>query len=290
VYLAASLIPVVIAYTAACYSLLPERRMGGLFSWITSHAPDSGFTFNPFVSLFLTLRGSMRLIVGGKIGDFEADAVSWVAVSLATIFVFWAVLQLRAPHPGEWPRRRLRFTDPELAWLFVYVAFLFFWMPQNTFYRLFYLPPLIMIAARYVPARIIGTTAAAIALWNFAFLIHPQSEPTYNPPLAFASAIHARWAAGTPIVFHNFHPDLWTISYFNPQVSWISVNEVSAVALAKWLRYARGVEKPLWIEAEAWEAAQADPSARRWLADHENPRELIRYHYRNGEFRFYCLR
>jgi hypothetical protein len=62
-------------------------------------------------------------------------------------------------------------------------VFLFFWLPQNTFYRLFYLPALILLfglllAAR--PHRISRTLAVfviAVALANFLFMIYPFSHP-----------------------------------------------------------------------------------------------------------------
>ncbi|HLI84574.1 MAG TPA: hypothetical protein VKV17_11685 [Bryobacteraceae bacterium] len=78
-----------------------------------------------------------------------------------------------------------------------------------------------------------------MALCNFAFLIRPQSEAAYNPALVFASAQQSRWPPGTPILFHTFHPDLWTISYFTQEASWIVLNEASEPELEHWLQYAR---------------------------------------------------
>jgi hypothetical protein len=68
-----------------------------------------------------------------------------------------------------------------LVWTFLYVVFLFFWLPQNTFYRLFYLPALILLFGLLLaakPHRISRTLAAfvvALALANFLFLIYPFS-------------------------------------------------------------------------------------------------------------------
>ncbi len=247
-YLAASLGPVALVYTVAYRLLPPERRMGGFFAWITYHAPDSRFIFNPFTGVALSLRGTMRLVLGGKPHDFQGDAVSWIALAGFVTLVFLLARELRTSRSVHLAHRALRFSDPEIAWLAVYLIFLFFWMPQNTFYRLFYLPPFVMLVARYAPARVLGPAAAAIALWNFVFLIHPQSKPSHNPPLAFALAMRSEWQAGTPVIFHKFHPDLWTISYFNPRVSWIGISDHSAAELAKWLGYAQREKKPLWIE------------------------------------------
>ena len=53
--------------------------------------------------------------------------------------------------------------------------------------------------------------AASVFLWNFSFVIYPQSQVTCNVPLRFALAQHDKWPFGTPIAFHNFNSDLWTI-------------------------------------------------------------------------------
>src|SRR5581483_12413031 len=122
-----------------------------------------------------------------------------------------------------------RFTGPPLdvlVWTGIYLAFLFFWMPQNTFYRLFYLAPLITLLVAVLPrwpASHAGRLLPAVLLlWNFVFVAYPQSHPEYNAPLQFALSERNTWPPGTPIVFHNFHPDLWTISYFTPQAAWFS--------------------------------------------------------------------
>jgi hypothetical protein len=93
-----------------------------------------------------------------------------------------------------------------LLWASVYIAFLFFRMPQNTSYRLFYLPPLIVI-----PATAISETAALpmaaflfvalLLLWNFTFVIYPQAQAGFNTALRFALAQRDRWPPGTRIVF-----------------------------------------------------------------------------------------
>ena len=60
--------------------------------------------------------------------------------------------------------------------------------------------------------------------------------------------------------------------------------------LNKELERARSQQHALWIEASAYELLAADAKGRIWLAAHERPEELIRYHDAKHDFRFYCAR
>ena len=184
---------------------------------------------------------------------------------------------------------------PLVVWTCVYLAFLFFWMPQNTFYRLFYLPPLIAIfavAIRYaLNLRWAGWLfVASLFLWNFTFLIYPQSRIESNAALHFALAEHDHWPAGTPVVFHHYPSDLWTISYFNPQAAWIGLDRYDPAQLDRDLQYARDQHTPLWLEASAFDLIASDPDGRRWLIDHLKPAEGILFHDAKHEYRFYAAR
>jgi hypothetical protein len=93
--------------------------------------------------------------------------------------------------------------------------------------------------------RIGFSFAAVLLLSNFVFLVYPESREEFNAPLRFALAQHDAWPAGSAIVFHRFHPDLWTISYFNPQASWIGLEQADVGQMERDLAYARSQRKPL---------------------------------------------
>jgi hypothetical protein len=144
--IAAAIIPVAAAYSID-YRLAPhDPSVTGLFSWITWHSPDSGFAFHPITNLGYTARGTLRLFFGGKVGDLARDGVSkaaLTALAIAIVVLFAAVW--KAVRAGG-----QRFGVPAfhlLVWAGIYLAFLFFWMPQNTFYRLFYLAPVVLVLA-----------------------------------------------------------------------------------------------------------------------------------------------
>jgi len=109
-----------------------------------------------------------------------------------------------------------------------------------------------------------------------------------NAPLRFALAQHEHWPPGTPIAIHTFHPDLWTISYFNQQAAWIGFDKMDLDRLEQNLIAARQRGQPLWLEATAYDFLSADPAGRRWLASHPAP-ALLRFQDPKHEFRFYAV-
>jgi hypothetical protein len=121
-------------------------------------------------------------------------------------------------------------------------------------------------------------------------VIYPQSRTAFNAPFRFALEQHDTWVPGTPIVFHVFHPDLWTISYFNPQTSWIGIDRADIDALDRSLEYARRQKSPLWLEEGAYQMFAADPDGERWLTLHERPGERIEFKDERHHFLFHSLR
>jgi uncharacterized membrane protein YecN with MAPEG domain len=281
-YLAAALAPVAIAYVGTYEAANPGQSF---WRWITSHSADSAFSFNPLKDLGYTLRGTVRLFFGGRWPDLVPNPLSIAICVLLAIAAAGLVFYASRAFPWKWatPPRAL------ILWIAVYVAFLFFWMPQNTFYRLFYLAPLVVILAPQA-TRAAALFAAAMLLWNFAFLIYPESRTEFNAPLRFALAEHDAWPGGSAIVFHRFHPDLWTISYFNLQAAWIGLDRADLNDMNRDLAYARGSNKPLWVEQTAYEFLDGTAEGRQWLAAHERPNELVQFKDEKHEFVFHAMR
>ncbi len=297
IYLTVAFLPVVLTYVLAYRAAFRKMVVvPGLLPWITSHAPNSGFSFNLGTNAVLTSRGTARLLFGGKLSDFAGDPIAiaaCVSLILAAAAIFstcvWRairdMLASRLPSPPLYAA----------LWAGIYIAFLFFWMPMNTFYRLFYLPPLVvlvMAVLRPTPRSrdALWAFAAVVLLWNFSFLVYPLSRADHNVPLRFALAQHEKWRPGTPIVFHRFHPDLWIISYFNQQASWITLEQVNLVQLEESRERARSAGNVLWLEETAYDLVAADPSGQRWLALYERRDELLDFRDAKHRFTFHCVR
>ncbi len=287
-YCTEALVPVAVAYVWAYQAAQPPE---GFFAWLTSHSSDSGFSFNPLRDAAYTLRGTVRLFFGGRLPDVVHNPLSWAAcLTLACAMIAFA-FYIRSALPLRWPPS----VAVLLLWTCVYLVFLFFWMPQNTFYRLFYLAPLVLILAASLAdtpqAHRAGFAFAAVLLLsNFVFLAYPESRPEFNAPLRFALAQHDSWPPGSAIVFHRFHPDLWTISYFNPQASWIGLDRADLGDMERDLAYARSQNKPLWVEQTAYELLAGTPDGSKWLREHEHPDELVRFQDEKHEFVFHSIR
>ena len=159
------------------------------------------------------------------------------------------------------------------AWIISYLVFLFFWLPWNTFYRLFYLPPLILLAGvvlsqcqvrlgkarRYRLALLVG----AVAVFNLTFYILPYSRVAANPPLEFALKMNPVWNQGTMVYYGTFITDDWTIRYFNPKTSWRSLDPRSLGDVEKELP-----SRNVWLDTTALDLLSSRPEGREWLSAH----------------------
>lgn len=168
----------------------------------------------------------------------------------------------------------------------VYILFLVFWLPQNTFYRLFYLPPLVLLVGRWIPQQLHRSAPLLIVLlvWNLTFLAYPNSRVESNEPLEFALAEQRRWPAGTGVVLSSWNTDLWTIAYFNPQAAWISMPKIDLASLEQVRRGVRSV----WLTQGACESIAQSPEGRQWLASRLD--RNVHFCTRKHDFRFYRLR
>jgi hypothetical protein len=183
------------AYAYLFYLASPAFSVQRLLSWTASYSPDADTQFNLWSNLTYSLRGLVRLFLGGRFNLLKGllnpvIILLFVVLVSAVAFVLFNVGRSLAMAilAGRVPKLRLETRQKTvlllaLLWTFLYVVFLFFWLPQNTFYRLFYLPALILLfglllAAR--PHRISRTLAVfviAVALANFLFMIYPFSHP-----------------------------------------------------------------------------------------------------------------
>ncbi len=217
------------AMYAMAFRLASHKPPGISFpGWLSYHA-EVPFSFKPLAGAGWLLLGTARLFAGGKL-----EGLAYAAAPVSLALVVWAVAQFVK---GRRLMASLRRESPLLLWTGVYAAFLLIWEPYNTFYRLFYLVPLIAllaVAARALPARPLAALAMSLFCWNLFAYIYPNSRVEKNQVLAFALEQRKHWPPGTGIIFSQFVPDLWTISYFNPQVSWIPLERPDAARVSEY--------------------------------------------------------
>jgi len=268
---------IVAAYAWLFYLATGTFDLARLIHWTASYSPDADTQFRFLSNLQYSLRGLVRLFFGGRVNLLRGLVNPAIAVLLlcliAAIFVF-IINALRNLRPIKLRLEMHRKTALLLAlvWTVVYVVFLFFWLPQNTFYRLFYLPALILmlglalISLKNAPANshALAAFTIAMALANFLFLIYPFSHTEKNPPLAFALQMNREWPTGTVIYYGAENSDAALIRYFNPTTRWQLLRLSS-------------INGPAWLETTAIDQLRSTPEGTRWLETHarkESWREL----------------
>lgn len=275
--------------------------------WITNFSPEHGFTFTFWDNLTYTLRGHSRLFVGGRISflrDLKSPfifAMTGVTLMLASLFFFKLFRHFRelktalsrALHDeGRFKSLRLLCV----VWIAVYLIFLFFFIPQNTFYRLFYLPAIIVLAGTFLapdeasPNHVRRYRAAIFvalaSVANLTYSAYPYAQVQANPPLAMALELNKSWPQGTVIYFARWNSDNSLVRYFNPQTVW---REANRETLEKEMRESPKSE-PVWMDTTMIDLYQSTPEGRTWLENHTVRR--AEYELVNSKFKlqFYQLK
>lgn len=186
---------IIASYAYLFYLASGSFNLQRLLSWAASYSPDADTGFNLWSNLRYSLRGHVRLFFGGRFNLLKGLVNPLLAVMIAAVvgtvvFVLfnWLKSLATAILVGRLPKLRLETRQKtvlllSLLWASVYVVFLFFWLPQNTFYRLFYVPALILLLGlllvaaqrRAAKPRTLAAFVIAVALANFVFMIYPFS-------------------------------------------------------------------------------------------------------------------
>lgn len=286
-----SLLALAITFTAYCYCyylITGTLDFGKFIHWITSFSTDVSFSFDARSNLFYSLRGHWRLFFGGRFNAIKGllnPFIVLLMIGLAAVLVTFLYKLLRSFGKPDLQWVGLLKTDRQLRsllmlsalWTAAYFVFLFVWLPQNTFYRLFYLPALILMVGLILAARErahpqqrryrLALFIVIVSLFNFLFLIFPYSHAQKYPPLAFALEMSHVWPRGTVIYYDMPNSDNSLVRYFNSTTTWrqlptdpgVLEREVGDV-------YARGVTA--WLEASAIDQLSTTPDGAQWLSRH----------------------
>lgn len=132
VYLATVLLLSSGAYYTCFQIATGQTDLAAFVRWVTYHTPDSDFSFDAVHNAWLTIRGTARLLVGGRVSNFDSGRIVDLGV-LVGLSAFGMVFVRRAgPARSREPYHKL--LPLFCSWVMAYAAFLFFWLPQNTFY------------------------------------------------------------------------------------------------------------------------------------------------------------
>lgn len=282
-----TVVPVtIVVYCTMFYLATGSLSARGFATWITYFSPEHGFTFSLWGNLVHTVRSQWRIFLGGRAG-FVRDL--WgpvmltflVASVLAVLAFFWVMLrhvsELKAAVTSA-IRQRAQFTPLTtlcIIWSVVYLLFLFFFIPQNAFYRLFYLPAFVILAGTFLAAierspnhvrRYRGALfVAAVFFSNLTLSQYPSTQVRANPPLQLALALNQTWPAGTTVYFASSNSDNLLVRYFNPATVWV---EASHDVLTRDISGLSPSGRSGWLETTVIDQFEATAEGKAWLDDH----------------------
>jgi len=296
VFTLASFVLIFATYALVFYSATGSMDVMRLLRWTASYSPDADTRFALWSNLMYSLRGEVRLFFGGRMNLLRGLmnpvvvlllALLAIAVLLLVPVAGWnlATLKRRSRGIRLLPRQKTVLLLA-LLWAVVYLVFLFFWLPQNTFYRVFYLPALIIIVGlalsafpqvgyRHTYATALFVVAAGLA--NFLFLIYPFSHVEKYPPLEFALQMNSAWPPGTVIYYAAQNSDETLIRYFNRGTEW----KLLPAELPP-------MSDDVWLETTAIDRLSATGEGSRWLETHTRPGSLRELN--NGAYRIRFVR
>jgi hypothetical protein len=260
-------------------------QTGEFMRWIVEHSQDSSFSFSVPRNIWISIVGHIRLVLGGNLRMVieQRSPVSLVAgVGLAVSILLLIGRLLQVPPKLILPmREEVRRLVPVLAlWCGTYVLFLVFWLPRNTFYRLFYLPALVLLCAPLLSGpktqyNRLALAVIALFLLNFGFHIFPQTKPESNPNLQIAEAFRSIWMPGDVVYWDVFAADNRTIRYFNPQVQW---KEVWDRAYTSQIETSFKEAGNVWFDSAAFSRfRQSDPEFQSWLLARARVGETVEF-------------
>ena len=280
VFTVVSAVLIVTSYAYLFYLASGAFDIYRFMRWTASFSPDAETTFNFWSNLQYSLRGQVRLFFGGRFNLLRGIVNPFIVILMAALagavalLIFDTLRNLKRVVRMRWTKKLHLETRQKsvlllsLLWAALYLGFLFVWLPQNTFYRLFYLPALILLLGlglasfRRKTSRWQRSTAVfviAVALANFLFLIYPFSHVEKYPPLAFALQMNREWPSGTTVYYGAVNSDAGLVRYFTPSTHW-KLLPASVDSLES--------GDHIWLETTAIDRLLSTPQGALWLQSH----------------------
>jgi putative Mn2+ efflux pump MntP len=272
-YTLAAALPVVFLYLLAFRVRHPEVHALEFMRWVTSYSPDVSFSFSVANNIFASVVSTVKLFFGGT-RERILEQRSLVTIGAGLGVIAMLVWMWKAPgqrHTSSTPNslRRPLFIVA-VVWISTYAAFLVFWFPRNTFYRLFYAPAIFLVLAVFLaelrlPRNRLALAVAIVFLLNFGFYIYPQ-HVYVNPLVDVAAQMRNAWMPGDTVYWDVFASDNRTIRYFSPQVRWKDLwGPPSPTQIEQILNEPGNV----WFDSAALARfLQTDPELHSWIDAH----------------------
>jgi len=279
---------VIASYIWVWCFVLKRRDFSAFTTWVLSNGREEFAFFSVPHNLLETLRSTVRLFFGGRFSlalNFVEPPFLVIlgvllvcGVSFLVLTVWLARINFR-----NWLRTGALevsglggFTPVLLTWIGSYLFFLFLWLTQYPYYRLFYLPALILLlgivlkkmkkASSQEPSFILASFVFVTMVVNFTFLIYPYSKIEATPPVHLAVKASEMWKDDV-IYFADFNCDNWIFKYFNKGTTWRPLTLNDLQALREELIYLRQQGQKTWIDTTTLDQMNQSQELATWLAD-----------------------
>ena len=298
----------IVTYFYSFYLQTGRTDLRTFYLWTTSLSPEPGHAFNAWGNFVYTFNGHVKLFTSGRLTYLKDALDFWTVAALVILLLLIAALIVQMVRNFSElkaffftvTRKDERFQDLRklcLVWIASFFIFQYFFIPQHTYYRLFYLPALILWLStylvqyeaqpqskrRYRAALLVG----AIAVSNLVFYITPLTQARNYPPVAMALKLNQAWPPGTVVYLASINSDNSLVRYFNPSAVLI---EVSPQTLEREVRNLPPGTQSVWMETSLIDIYEATPEGRSWLEAHtaRDPE----YEFVNDKYRlqFYRLK
>ncbi|MCI0620083.1 MAG: hypothetical protein L0387_00130 [Acidobacteria bacterium] len=282
---------VILAYCWVWFRVFRWTNVRALVSWVLSNGREE-FAFVSVVrSIWETLRSTVRIFFGGRFSlaltHVEVPFLVILAILLVCSisllsFTVWDAFKRSATlwkFPA-WDRSRDGMIPVLLTWIGSFAAFLSLWLTGYPYYRLFYLPALILLLGLLLKRHwnsftgehsfVLASFVVVMILINFTFLIYPYSKTEATPPVHLAIKANEIWHDDV-IYFSNFNCDNWIFRYFNKGTTWRPVTLKDLQALTDELKYLKSQGRKTWIDATALDQISESEELSEWFARRIQP-------------------
>jgi hypothetical protein len=218
-----------------------------VIGWAVSNQSGVSPSPNPLPGILMMPRANIDLIFGHRFSFFFSRA-GWpdylligLVLALTCAFILIAGRSISFPRLKE----SLSRISPEMsemwkqamaviiAWVIPYIVFFVFWEPWMLYYRIFYVPPIMLLfgilLANYnfvayktgkTPSGAAALLVIIIALFNLVFFIAPGMRADSNTLVAAARGAGDLWNDRTIVYFAKHNSADTAFEYFNDQTEW----------------------------------------------------------------------
>lgn len=282
---------VILAYSWVWFRVLKGTSFQAFTNWVLSHGREEFAFVSLTHNVLETVRASIRVFFGGRFSlaftHVETPLLVILGILLlCTLSVLAFTLRRAFRNFATWWKSTEpagssldRMTPLLFVWIGSFWAFLFLWLTPYPYYRLFYLPGLILLLGLLLKrhlepckgghSHVLASFVVTMMLANFTFLIYPYSKAEASPPGNVAIKANKIFQDDV-IYFADFTCDNWIFKYFNKRTSWRPLHRKDLEAFRDELLYLKSQGKKTWIDITALDQLTKTQESAAWFEQRVN--------------------